>query len=273
VSVSQGRTKLIRRLADRKARAREAQILVEGVRCAEEALAAKLELRFGVVGAALERTDRGRTLLGALQATGVELLHATDSELGALANTEQPQGVLLVCGEPGEWEPGDMGAHEGAHEGASAGASAGPYPLLVADGLQDPGNLGTLVRTALAFGFGALIALDGTVDPWNAKCVRASAGALFHIGVRTESWAEVGPWTRERGIRILAGVGDGTDVAAIDPGESWALVIGNEGQGVRSDILEQGAEPISVPMRNGTESLNAAVAGGILMYALAGTPA
>ena len=115
-----------------------------------------------------------------------------------------------------------------------------------------------------------LVALDGTVDPWNPKCVRAASGALFHMGVGSGTWAEIGAWFEKRGVRVFAGVGGGTDVAIIDPGETWALVIGNEGQGVRAEILEQGAEPISVPMKAGSESLNAAVAGGILMYSLAG---
>ncbi len=256
MSVSQGRTKLIRRLADRKTRARESQILVEGVRCAEEALGAGLKIRFAVVAPTLEGTDRGRELLKLLQSSGVELVPTTDAELRGLANTERPQGLLLVCVEPSSW--------------TSTPEHGRSSPVLLADGIQDPGNLGTLVRTAAAFGFAGLIALDGTVDPWNPKCIRASAGALFRLGVRSESWAEVGAWLKERSIRVLAGVGDGADVAAIDPGETWALVIGNEGEGVRPEILEQGAEPVSVPMRAGSESLNAAVAGGILMYSLAG---
>jgi len=256
VSVSQRRTKLIRRLADRKARTSESLILVEGVRSVEEALKAELKIRFGVVAPALERTDRGRDLQAAMQRAGLELLPTTDSELAGLADTERPQGVLLVCEEPAPWAPAE---------------ESGPVsPILLADGIQDPGNLGTLVRTADAFGFVALIALDGTVDPWNPKCVRAAAGALFRVGVRSDPWPEVRPWLQERGVRVLAGVGGGVDVSDVEPGDVWALVIGNEGQGVRSEILEQGAEPVSVPMRGGSESLNAAMAGGILMYSLAG---
>lgn len=258
--ISQTRTKLIRRLADRKGRARESQILVEGVRSAEEVLAAKLEVGFGVVSPGLERTERGRVLLATLQDVGIELLHTTDPELSDLADTERPQGVLLVCGEPSPWDP-------------IADEPAALSPILVADAIQDPGNLGTLARTAWAFGFAGLIALDGTVDPWNPKCVRAAAGALFHMGVRSGAWLEVGPWLKERNVQILAGVGAGSDVAAVDPEDRWALVIGNEGQGVRPEILQEEAVLVSVPMKDGSESLNAAVAGAILMYSLAGRSA
>jgi RNA methyltransferase, TrmH family len=255
VSVSQGRTKLIRRLADRKTRAREAQILVEGVRSVEEALAAELEIRFAVVGPGLEDTARGRDLLDDMRVADIELLAVTDPELASLANTERPQGVVLVCTEPPSWAPTRAGGQF--------------TPILLADGIQDPGNLGTLARTARAFGFAGLVALDGTVDPWNPKCVRAAAGALFHLGVRSAPWAEIAPWLQEEDFRVLAGVGGGVDVASVETGESWALAIGNEGSGVRQEILDHGAEAIAVPMKTGAESLNAAVAGGILMYSLA----
>jgi RNA methyltransferase, TrmH family len=256
VSVSQGRTKLIRRLADRKTRARESRILVEGVRCAEEALAAKLVVSFAVVASSLERSERGERLALALQGSGVEVKHVEEVELATLANTEHPQGVLLVCEEPRAWEPSDD------NETLS--------PILLADGIQDPGNFGTLARTAAAFGFAGVVALDGTVDPWNPKCVRAAAGGLFHIGVKSDAWANVGPWLKAHKVNVLAGTGGGADVASVSPGPRWALVIGNEGVGVRQDILDAGAEAVSVAMKGTSESLNAAVAGGILMYTLVG---
>ena len=105
MTVSQTRTKLIGRLADRKARMREGQILVEGVRAVEEALGAGLDIRFGVVAPGVGRTDRGERLLTALEEARADLVHTTDRALTGLANTESPQGILLVCSEPDPWSP------------------------------------------------------------------------------------------------------------------------------------------------------------------------
>ena len=140
--------------------------------------------------------------------------------------------------------------------------------LLVAAGLQDPGNLGTLVRSAEAFGAAAVMVTDGTVDPWNGKALRASAGATFRMPVL--------PWSdalheqlRSVGVRLLAGVpaAHGAETAfSAELRTGCAIVVGNEGNGIPPNFLNLCDRRITLPMAGPTESLNAAVAGSLLLY-------
>jgi TrmH family RNA methyltransferase len=239
-------------------------VLVEGVRASAEALAAGADIRFVVRSPRLLATEAGLTLASTLtgrepQTDGVDEteltdVELTDAELAELSDTEHPQGVLCVCGEPSL--------------GLSQLRTGTPATVLLLDGLQDPGNLGTLIRAARAFGVDAVIVLDGSVDPWNPKAVRAAAGAGFHVQVARALWAEVRPWLEEQRIEILAADPAGEDVASFRPGRSWALAVGNEGAGLRADIASAATRRIAIPMPGGAESLNAGVAGSILLYSL-----
>ena len=141
--------------------------------------------------------------------------------------------------------------------------------FLLLDGVQDPGNLGTLVRAARAFALDGVVALDGTVDPWNPKAVRASAGASFRVPVLKVGWEEpVAPLLRRGGVHLLVAEPGGEDVARVRPPRPWALVIGSEARGIRGRVLEAAERRVEVPMPGGAESLNAGVAGAILLYAL-----
>ena len=126
-------------------------------------------------------------------------MEVTDAEFAALSDTEAPQGVLLVCPDP-RTDP--------AHLPSGA--------LLVLDGVQDPGNVGTLIRAAAAFGVAGVIALDGTVDPYSTKAVRAAAGAVFRTRVLMASWGEIESNLRARGPLLIADM-NGSDVASLTP--------------------------------------------------------
>ncbi len=254
VSLSARKEKLIGRLRNSRMRPREAQVLVEGPRVASEVLDAGIDLRFAVVSDGFGRGERGRGLLARLEEAGTPVEIVTDEELEALSDTESPQGVLLVCDEPA-W------SLETIPEEAE-----GRYLLL--DRVQDPGNLGTLVRAGRAFAVDAVVALDGTVDPWNPKAVRAAAGASFHVPVLKEGWEGVRVWCAEGGVALLAAKAGGVDVAEARPPRPWALAVGNEGAGVRDELLEVARTRIAVPMPGGAESLNVGVAGAILLYEL-----
>ena len=167
--LSKERRRLVERLKTRKGRPREGLVLVEGVRAAREVLSADPDVRFGVLSSRLNDSEVGRVLASDLADRGVDIALVDDAELSQLSDTEHPQGVLLICSEPKI----DLTALQ----------DRDPQTLLLLDGLQDPGNLGTLVRAAHAFAVGAVVVLDGSVDPWNAKAVRASAGASFHVDV------------------------------------------------------------------------------------------
>lgn len=249
--LSRGEEKRIRALHRRRAREREGRFLAEGVRVVEELLEAGIVLRGAVVSSTLEDTDRGGRLRERLEAV-VETSHVGDTELRRLAGTTTTQGVLVVADTP----------QTSLAEIVAVGV------VLVLDGVQDPGNLGTLARSAAAFGCGALIALRGTVDPWNPKAVRASAGALFRIPVVTPSLAELDEWLGRHGY-LLAGADAGGPALLSEPlPQRVALAVGNEGSGLSEIMRDRADRLVSVPMRGGTESLNVAVAGAILLYEL-----
>lgn len=252
--ISKARSRLILRLRSRRGRPREGLFLVEGIRAVEEALDGGVKISFAAVAPGLEGSERGAALAQILREAGVDLELVDDDRLAELSDTETPQGVILVCIEP-------------RHTLEELASAAGPGVLLL-DAVQDPGNVGTLIRAARAFGLRGVVALDGTVDPWNPKAVRASAGASFHLPVLKESWDAVEPWLRAAGLELLASDPAGGDVAEEEVRGAWALVVGNEGAGARRRVMEVADRVVSIPMEGGAESLNAGVAGAILLYAL-----
>ena len=136
------------------------------------------------------------------------------------------------------------------------------------DGVQDPGNLGTLVRSAVAFDLDAVLCLDGTVDPWSAKAVRASAGLVFRLPVLRCDEAAALSALREAHVPLVVTSADGDDASARGAGGSFGLAVGNEGAGVRASLRAAADHTLSVRMPGGTDSLNVAVAGAILLYTL-----
>ncbi len=250
---SKTRRLLIERLKSRKGRPRERLVLVEGLRCAREALSAGVGVRFAVRSPRLLGTEAGRALAADLSQLGVPVEEEADRELDRVAATEHPQGLLVVCEEPKAL------LHLPETEGGR---------ILILDGIQDPGNLGTLVRASRAFSASIVVALDGSVDPWNPKAVRASAGACFHVPVVRAPWGEVGPWLARLSVEVLAADPGGRDVREVDPHPPWALAVGNEGAGLRPEIAASAAYQVAVPTAASVDSLNAGVAGSILLYVL-----
>jgi TrmH family RNA methyltransferase len=190
--------------------------------------------------------------LDALLADG-DTARVEDDELARLADTQAPQGVLMVVAEP----------RPALGSVIRAGAR-----LLVLDAIQDPGNLGTLIRCAAAFDLDGVVALDGTVDPWNPKAVRAAAGTCFRLPVLTAPWPRVDDALVEAGLALLVADAGGTDAELVSPARGWALVVGSEAHGARRELREVADTTVAIPMPGGTESLNAGVAGGLLLYAL-----
>jgi TrmH family RNA methyltransferase len=225
-------------------------VLVEGVRAVSEAIDAGADVRFAVSSPRLETTDEGRRLAARLEA--LDLTRMDDDDLGDVSDTEHSQGVLLVAKEP----TGSLGAIR----------AKGRY--LVLDGVQDPGNAGTLVRAAVAFGLDAVLCVEGTVDAWIPKTVRASAGMLFRVPVVRGKASEVIDRMGDARIPLLVADGSGDDVQARAWREGFALVVGFEGAGVRSPLVEAASAVIAVRMPGPAESLNVAMAGSILLHAL-----
>jgi TrmH family RNA methyltransferase len=245
---------LIRDLHRRKARERRGLALAEGVRLVEELLSAGVECSGAAVSPALESTPRGAALIATLDAKGIGIERVGDQELAAMAATEHPQGVVVVY-RPVQWELGRM-------------APAISRPLVVLDGVQDPGNVGTIARTALAFGAAGLLTLPGTVDLTNPKVVRSAAGALFRLPNLAVDTVAFLSWRRAVGAELWAATMDGSPVAATESSRVVALVLGNEGAGISADLLAETDRRVGIAIRPEAESLNVAVAAGILLHQL-----
>jgi TrmH family RNA methyltransferase len=248
--LSQRRAALVARLRVAKSRATERAVLVEGVRAVKEALDAGIDVRFAVSSPRLETTEEGRALAARLQR--LDLTRMDDEDLPDVSDTEHSQGVLLVGAEPE----------------ASLGSIRAKGRYLVLDGVQDPGNAGTLVRAAVAFGLDAVICLDGTVDPWIPKTVRASAGMMFRLPIIRASSAEVVERLHGAQVPMFVADAEGEDPHAQSTAGGFALIVGNEGAGVRRGLALQADAVIAVHMPGPAESLNVAMAASILLHAL-----
>jgi TrmH family RNA methyltransferase len=245
---------LARDLKRRKARERQGLFVAEGIRTVEELLASSLRIRGVLTCDLLDRTPRGATLAAQLHARDADVLRVSEREFLSASDTEQPQGVLAIAEQPVRTV--------GALEIGPAGR------LLVLDGIQDPGNVGTLLRTAAALGCAATLVLPGTVDPWNAKVVRSAVGMQFTHPTITCTEEELWPVLRERGIALWGADAAGAPVGRTSPPERLALVMGNEGAGLKPSVRESCDALVGIPMAPGAESLNVAVAAGILLHAM-----
>jgi TrmH family RNA methyltransferase len=147
--------------------------------------------------------------------------------------------------------------------------SADPLRVLVLDAVQDPGNVGTMLRTAAALGVAATVALPGTVDLWNAKVVRSAMGAHFTHPAFATTWQALDTWRQHHHVALWGADARGVALQAKPAGlpSRLALTVGNEGAGLTADARERIERPVALPMAD-VESLNVAVAAGILLYAL-----
>lgn len=189
----------------------------------------------------------------------VELIELTEDVFASVVDTQSPQGLAALLVPP-KWTLTD-----------AVPATKTPL-LLIAAGLQDPGNMGTLVRSAEAFGATAVLTTAGTVSEWNQKALRASAGSVFRVPV-VQIAAEDLVALKSRGVRLLAAVAadsqsnsEVVEAPVADLGGACALMVGNEGAGLAAEWLELADTRITIPMPGQVESLNAAVAGSLLLY-------
>jgi TrmH family RNA methyltransferase len=256
MEMSKNRKKLVMRLRNPRFRPREGLFLVEGVKGSREVLRASpsLSVRFAMVSPKLESTLEGEQMGSLLSQGSIPMERISEKEMGELADTRAPQGLILVVEEPAH-SLGDLERYSDLR-------------LLLLDGIQDPGNAGTLIRSARALGAQGILALEGTVDLWNPKVVRSTAGAFAHIPLLNTPWSMVAEWLGGHGIPLLVADPRGEDARSFRPPPSWALALGNEGGGLRKELLTHAEKTLAIPMVPGADSLNAGVAGSILLFAL-----
>jgi RNA methyltransferase, TrmH family len=217
-------------------------------------MASGLRVHWVASASTLEDNERGAALARSIDQTGTTRRVLPDREFDSLASTERPQGVLAVADIPratsSSLEPARL-----------------PAVVLVLDGVQDPGNFGTLVRSAEALGAQGVVALPGTVDPWNPKSIRAAAGSSFRLPVLQLGVAEGTELLRKYGYTIV-----GAEVSGRPAGEGLrekvALVVGNEGSGLSEEVVQTLDDTVGIPLRGRADSLNVAAAAAILLYEL-----
>lgn len=249
---------LARDLRRRKARERQGLFVAEGVRTVEELLRSPLPVRGLLVGPALAGAPRGAALLAAAVDRGLPVLEVDEASFASAADTDAPQGVLAVA---------QMPAHT-LDAIPPVGSGARAVRMIVLDAVQDPGNVGTIIRTAAAFGATAVVALPGTVDLWNAKVVRSAMGASFRLPTITATTAILASFLRQRGIELWAADMHGEPLVAKGAPAALAIAVGNEGAGLTPALREHADRLVSIPIAADVESLNVAVATGILLHSL-----
>lgn len=237
--------KLVRTLMGRaKDRREENAFVVEGVRLVEEAVKAGWNFQFALYTDGL--SERGSNLLSRLNAKDIEVDEVAGDLLQKLSDTETPQGILAVL------ELSELSSPEN------------PNFILIPDQIRDPGNLGTLLRSAAATGVQGVLFPPETTDAFAPKVLRAGMGAHFRMPIRSLTWEEIKTQTRDLDVYIADM--DGSPCWETDLRKPLALVIGGEAEGASDEAQRLANGKISVPMAGEVESLNAGVAGSVLMF-------
>jgi len=249
--------RLRRLLGRRNVREDEGRFVIEGVNLLEEALRAGSSVEALFLGSDWESSGHSR-LAGLVQRCfrdGIRTFELAPGVLERVAGTVTPQPVMAVVEMP-------VGSLE-------ALGAVRPQLIVVCVGVRDPGNAGTLARAAWAAGAEAVVACEGTVDFWNPKAVRSSAGAVFHLRMVSAASAvaaldEIGAWGLERWGAVADG---GADYATLDLARPCAFVVGNESSGLPvGEMLSHLDGLVTVPMPGGAESLNVGIATAVLCF-------
>jgi TrmH family RNA methyltransferase len=250
-SKQNSRLKELRKALAEPGRNERGLIAIEGPNLLAEALRADLH-----IGCVFVAMGSERLLDASKLPEQVEVLAVPREFLEQALTTESPQPIAALI-EPPDWTWAHL-LPPGKHSAAL---------LVLLAGIQDPGNLGTILRSAEAFGADGIVCLHGTVNPWNPKAVRASAGSVFRVPLLNVSEEDALANLREAGVRILTTTVQGAQPAELaDLSGPVALLIGNEGNGVPADLAIKADASVTIPCPGPVESLNAAVAASVLLY-------
>ncbi|HBT47206.1 MAG TPA: RNA methyltransferase [Peptococcaceae bacterium] len=245
--------KLARSLYRRAQREKTGLYLLEGEHLIVDALAARAEVEVVFYDTNFLRVPEHARLVSQLREAGYLCLEVQPAVMQSMAATVTPPGALAIARQK--------------KVSLSQLLENQEVFLLVADGVQDPGNLGTMLRTAVAAGCTGAVLTRGTVDPYNEKVVRATMGALFHLPVVTGIQAqELACQMKEKVRVIVAHVGATRPYYDCDYCGRVAVVLGNENRGPSPEILKQAEAQVKIPLWGPVESLNVAVAAAILLY-------
>lgn len=239
--------KLVRALLSRAKERREAGLFViEGVRLFEEAVKSNWKLETVLYDESL--SERGKSQISSLKSQDIEVEEVSTNIMKSISETESPQGILAVL----KFSPLPI--------------PESPNFILIPDQIRDPGNLGTLLRSALATGVGAVLLPPETTDTFAPKVLRSGMGAHFKLPIQEMSWEEIQKVVKLEGLQVLLADMDGQSYWETDLRKSTALIIGSEADGASESARKLANGKISIPMAGDIESLNAGVAGSVLMF-------
>ncbi|MGM0839025.1 MAG: TrmH family RNA methyltransferase [Bacillota bacterium] len=247
-SVKNNKVKQWKKLHKKKEREQSGTFLIEGFHLIEEAL--KIE---GLIEEIIVAEDR--SIPSHWNMNAVELIYAVPDVLKAISETETPQGIAAICRIP-----------------KSDQQTIQPNQrLLFLDNVQDPGNVGTMIRTADSAGLDMVILGEGCADLYSSKVIRSTQGSLFHLPIIRGNLSEWIQKAKEQQIPVYGtSLQNGIPYNEIKPSESFVLILGNEGKGMAEEHLNQTDQNLFIPIYGQSESLNVGVAAGILMYYLRG---
>ncbi|HCR72661.1 MAG TPA: RNA methyltransferase [Anaerolineae bacterium] len=237
--------KLVRALVSRAKERREAGLFViEGVRLFEEAVNSNWEIKFVLYDETLN--ERGKKKVESLK--NIEVEEVSASVMKSISETESPQGILAVL------------------KFSQLPIPESPNLILIPDQIRDPGNLGTLLRSALATGVQAVLLPPETTDAFAPKVLRSGMGAHFKLPIQEMSWEEISQVVKLAGLNVLIADMNGESCWETDLRKPMALIIGSEAEGASESARKLSNGKISIPMSGDIESLNAGVAGSVLMF-------
>lgn len=231
-------------------------IFVEGLRLCEEALSSHLNIEAVVYSDKIARKERAESLIKQLTEVTDKVASVSEKLLESVSYTKTPQGIIVLAARPADDE-----ASFRARQSVSS-------LLVVMHGINNPINVGAILRTAEAAGVTGAIATEGTADPFSAKALRGAMGSAFRLPIWLGAkYSDVLRWCKERSIRtICADAATSTIPTEVDWSGPCALIVGTESTGLSSDEIAAADEVVRIPMKGSVESLNVAVAAGILLY-------
>jgi len=237
----------------REATNRNGLFLIEGPHLVEMALNSGSAIKVAFLTESFSIKDDNQKLLQTISQNALQIVDVPEHVMARLADTRTPQGVVAVVSykvlKLGEITPG-------------------PLPFFaVADGIQDPGNLGTVIRTADASGAGAVIVLPGTCDAFMQKTIRASAGSIFNVPVVRSETSALLKWAADKKIALAVTLPDaGTSVFDVDLVRPIAFVFGSEAHGASEELRQAAEMKVKIPLYGKAESLNVATSAAICLY-------
>jgi len=246
-SIQNEKIKAWKKLQTKRERDKSGLFFIEGMHLIEEALKSDIMIKDLVV-------EEGRDIPNEWNVKELSIVYVTERVMKELSETEAPQGMAAICEKP-------INVNLPLEEGK----------YLFVDGVQDPGNLGVMIRTADATGMSGVVLGDGTVDPYNGKVIRSTQGSLFHLPVQKMNLEEAIEMCKESHVPVLGTSLQGSTYTAIEPQLHFALIVGNEGSGVSERLLKMTDQNLYIPIYGKAESLNVGIATGILLYHLRGS--